>query len=182
MAKIAILIEDQYEDIELWYPYYRLREEGMETVLVGTGKDEYKSKHGYPGKPVLSIKNAKVDDFDGVVIPGGYAPDLLRRHKEVIDFVRNMYNEEKLVAAICHAGWVLASAGILRGKNATGFFSIKDDMVNAGAKYLDKEVVVDGNIITSRKPDDMPFFCKEIINFLKGSAVRVPEAVGAMSR
>ena len=167
--KVAVLVEDQYQVLEVWYPYLRLREEGIETVLVGTGaKKEYKSKEGYPAFEELSIKDAKVNEFDGVIIPGGYAPDILRRHTEVNTFVRNMHAQNKLVAAICHAGWVLVSAGILKGKKATCFHAIKDDVVNAGAEFIDKEVVVDGNLITSRNPYDLPAFCTQIIKFLKG--------------
>lgn len=134
---------------------------------MGTGKREYKSKEGYPAKEELSIKKAQTNDFDAVVIPGGYAPDILRRYPEVNNFVRDMYRRRKLVAAICHAGWVLISAGILKGKKVTGFYAIKDDLINAGAQFLDKEVVVDGNLITSRNPYDLPAFCAEIIKKLK---------------
>lgn len=167
MKKVAVLVEDNYQVLEVWYPYLRLREEGIQTVLVGTGKKEYKSKEGYLAQEELSIKKAKVVDFDAVVVPGGYAPDILRRHAEVNDFVRDMFKQGKLVAAICHAGWVLVSAGILRGKKATGFSAIKDDLVNAGAEFIDKEVVVDGNLITSRNPYDLPAFCREIVKKLK---------------
>ena len=166
--KIAVLVEDQYQVLEVWYPYLRFREEGMETVLVGTGaKKEYKSKEGYPAPEELSIKQAKTDDFDAVIIPGGYAPDILRRYKEVNDFVREMDKRKKVVASICHGGWVLVSAGILKGRKATSFSAIKDDMVNARAEFLDEEVVVDGNLITSRNPYDLPAFCREIINKLR---------------
>jgi protease I len=168
MKKIAVLIEDNYQVLEVWYPYLRLKEAGFETVFVGTGKKKkYESKEGYPAEEELSIKEAKVSDFDGVVIPGGYAPDILRRYSEINTFVRKIYDEGKLVAAICHAGWVLVSADVLRGKKATSFFAIKDDVVNAGAKFIDKEVVVDGNLITSRNPNDLPYFCDEIIKFLE---------------
>ena len=167
MKKIAILIEDHYQVLEAWYPYLRLREEGIETVFVGTGKDGYISKEGYPAPQDLSITKAKPGEFDGVVIPGGYAPDILRRHKNVNTFVRKIFQSGKLVAAICHAGWVLVSADILRDKRATCFFAIKDDIVNAGATFIDKEVVVDGNLVTSRNPYDLPAFCREIIKFLK---------------
>ena len=167
MRKAAVLIEDLYQVLEVWYPYLRLREEGIQTVLVGTGKKTYKSKDGYPAEEELSIKKAKADDFDAVVIPGGYAPDILRRYAEVNNFVIDMYKKKKLVAAICHGGWVLVSAGILRGKKVTGFYAIKDDLINAGAKFIDKEVVVDGNLITSRNPYDLPAFCTEIIKKLK---------------
>lgn len=165
--KVAVLVEDNYQVLEVWYPYLRLREEGIETVLVGTGKKDYKSKEGYPAEAELSIDKAKADDFDGVVIPGGYAPDILRRYKAVNEFVREMDKKKKLVAAICHAGWVLVSAGILKGKKVTCFSAIKDDLINAGAEYLDQEVVADGNLITSRNPYDLPAFSREIIRFLK---------------
>lgn len=169
MKKVAVLVEDHYQVLEVWYPYLRLREEGMRTVLVGTGKKEYKSKEGYPAEEELSIKKAKADDFDAVVIPGGYAPDILRRYKGINKFVQDMYNSGKTVACICHGGWVLVSSGILKGKKVTGFSAIKDDLINAGAQYFDKEVVVDNNLITSRNPYDLPVFCKEIIKQLKTS-------------
>ena len=165
--KIAILVEDLYQVLEVWYPILRLREEGFEAVTVGTGtKETYGSKEGYPVKADLSIDKAKVDDFDGVIIPGGYAPDLLRRHEKVIHFVKRLYVDGRIVASICHGGWLLVSAGILKDKTATCFFAIKDDIVAAGAKYVDKEVVVDGNLVTSRKPEDLPRFMQEIIKLL----------------
>jgi protease I len=167
MKKVAVLVEDQYQVLEVWYPYLRLREEGIATVLVGTGKREYKSKEGYPAIEELPIQKAKPDDFDAVVIPGGWAPDFLRRYGEVNNFVRGMFKEGKVVASICHGGWVLVSAGILKGRKVTSFSAIKDDVVNAGAEFLDKEVVVDGNLITSRNPYDLPAFCQEIIKKLK---------------
>lgn len=167
MKKIAVLVEDNYQVLEAWYSYLRLREEGFATVFVGTGrKKEYSSKEGYPVPEELAIKQINSADFDGVVIPGGYAPDILRKDNQVLSFVREMDKEKKLVAAICHAGWVCISAGILKGKAVTCFSAIKDDVINAGAKYTDKEVVVDGNLITSRNPYDLPYFCKEIIKFL----------------
>jgi protease I len=167
MKKIAVLVEDNYQVLEVWYPYLRLREEGFKTVLVGTGKKEYKSKEGYPALSEVSIRDINPDDFDGVIIPGGYAPDILRRYDEINNFVRYMYKKNKLVAAICHAGWVLVSAGVLKNKKATCFSAIKDDVINAGAKFIDQEVVVDGNLITSRNPYDLPAFCGQIIRFLK---------------
>ncbi len=111
-------------------------------------------------------KEIDLSRYDGVVIPGGYAPDMMRRYPEMVRIVREAYQNGKMVAAICHAGWMLVSADILRGKKATGFFAIKDDMVNAGAKYVDAEVVRDGNLITLRKPDDLPAFCREMIQTL----------------
>ena len=167
--KVAVFVEDTYQVLEVWYPYLRLREEGIETVLVGTGmKKEYKSKEGYPAPEELSVKNANPKHFSGVIIPGGYAPDILRRYEEVSCFVKDIYDAGNLTAAICHGGWVLVSADILRGKKVTSFSAIKDDMVNAGAAFFDQEVVVDGNLITSRNPYDLPAFCKEILRFLKG--------------
>ena len=167
MKKITVLVENQYHVLEAWYPYLRLRESGFKTVFVGTGKDEYKSKEGYPVKADLNINKIAPEDFDGVIVPGGWAPDYLRRNKNVLDFVGTMYSGGKLVASICHAGWVLVSAGILTGKKVTCFSAIKDDIINAGAEYIDKEVVVDNNLITSRNPDDLPVFCAEIVKFLQ---------------
>ncbi len=164
MKRFAILVEDQYQVLEVWYPYLRLREEGVEAVFVGTGaKKEYKSKEGYPCLEELPIQKVRPEDFIGVVIPGGYAPDILRRYEEVNKFVRDIFTRGGIVASICHGGWVLVSAGILKGRTATSFSAIKDDIINAGAKFLDKEVVVDGNLITSRNPYDLPAFCREII-------------------
>jgi len=168
MKKVAVLVEDYYHVLEVWYPYLRLREDKAKTVLVGTGKGQYKSKEGYPAEEELSIKKAKPDEFDAVVIPGGYAPDILRRYVEVNQFVREMFGQGKVIACICHGGWVLISAGILRGRKVTGFSAIKDDLVNAGAQFIDKEVVVDGNLITSRNPYDLTAFCAEIAKKLKG--------------
>lgn len=168
MKKVAVLIEDHYQVLEAWYPYFRLREEGITTVFVGTGrKKEYQSKEGYPAEEETRINNVKAIDFDAVIIPGGFAPDMLRRDNKINEFVKAMFEAGKLVAAICHAGSVLVSADILKDKNVTCFYAIKDDVVNAGAKFADKEVVVDGNLITSRNPYDLPAFCGEIIKFLK---------------
>jgi protease I len=164
---MAILIEDLYQVLEVWYPFFRLQEEGIEVATVGSGtKESYGSKEGYPCKVTRSIEKVDPQDFDGVIIPGGYAPDILRRYDKMIDFVKKMYASGKLVAAICHGGWLLVSAGILKGKKITCFFAIKDDLIAAGAKYYDEEVVVDANLITSRKPEDLPRFTQEIIRFL----------------
>ncbi len=167
MKKAAVLVEDYYQVLEVWYPYLRLREDGIKTLLVGTGKKEYKSKEGYPAEEELSITKTKPSDFDAVIIPGGYAPDILRRYPEVNNFVRDMYEQGKVVAAICHGGWVLVSSGILKGKKVTGFYAIKDDLINAGAQFIDKEVVVDDNLITSRNPYDLPAFCAELVKKLR---------------
>ena len=155
MKKIAILIEDLFNERELIYPYYRLLEEGYEVHLVGPKRDAvYTSKSGLTEKSTHASNEIRAEDYDGVVIPGGFSPDFMRRTKATVDFVREMDKLNKPVAAICHGGWMLASACNLKGKKVTSFFSIKDDMVHAGAEYVDEEVVVSGNIITSRNPND----------------------------
>lgn len=165
--RIAILIEDHYQELELWYPLLRFLEEGWDVSLVGPdNKKKVTSKYGYPAERTLSIKDASADDFDGVVVPGGYAPDLMRRDEAMLRFVRDMYKQAKLTAAICHGAWVLISAGIMSGKKGTCFFAIKDDLINAGAEYTDEEVIVDDNIITSRTPDDLPVFVKTCIQYV----------------
>jgi deglycase len=162
---IAILAEDFYEDLELWYPLMRMQEAGAEVSVIGpTGNATYKSKHGYEVKSDLSPDEAISKAFDAVIIPGGYAPDRMRRNPAMVRLVKEAYDGGRVVAAICHAGWMLASAGLLKGKTVTGFKSIRDDLVNAGANFADREVVRDGNIITSRFPADLPAFCAEIIS------------------
>ena len=161
--KIAILIEDLYNEFEFWYPYYRMKEAGAQVTVVGTGSKEYHSKIGLPAPGGVNADSVHSADFDAVIVPGGYCPDRLRRYPSVLKLVRDCFGEGKVIAAICHAGWVLVSAGVLKGKKATCVSAIKDDVVNAGARYLDQEVVRDGNLITSRTPDDLPAFCREII-------------------
>jgi protease I len=166
--KIAILVEKFYEDQELWYPYYRLKEEGARVVLIGPKKGEvYASKHGYPAVAELSMASARAADYDGVIIPGGYSPDHMRRHPAMVKFVRDVYRRGKFAAAICHGGWMLASADIIRGVKVACFFSIKDDVVNAGGKFVDAEVMVDKRIITSRTPKDLPAFLRAILAALQ---------------
>src|SRR5215813_1617907 len=165
--RIAILAENMYQEMELWVPYYRLREEGADVKIIGAGNTKsYTSKHGYPVNVDAQAENVKAVEFDAVIVPGGYAPDMMRRHDAMVNLVREAAQQGKIVAAICHAGWMLASAGVLKGKKATSFFAIKDDVANAGATWVDQEVVVDGNLITSRKPDDIPAFCREIVKAL----------------
>jgi protease I len=165
--KVVLLTENLYQELELWVPYYRLKEEGAEVVVVGSGSNRtYTGKYGYPIEVNKEAKEIDVSKFDGVVIPGGYAPDVMRRYPEMVRIVREAHQKGKVIAAICHAGWMLVSAGILKGKKVTGVSAIKDDLVNAGANYLDQEVVRDGNLVTSRKPDDLPAFCREIIEAL----------------
>jgi protease I len=168
--KIAILVDNMYQEMEVWYPIYRLQEAGAIVVTVGAKHGEtYTSKLGYPVKCDLSYEDARPGDFDGVIVPGGYAPDHIRRHPAANTFVKNMDAQGKLVAAICHGPWVLCSAGgMLKGRNATSFFAIKDDVINAGATWSDAEVVVDKNLVTSRKPEDLPAFCRASIGVLAG--------------
>lgn len=155
-------------------PGYRLREEGATVNLVGPRAGEtYRSKGGYPATADLAEDQADPRDFDAVMIPGGYAPDRMRRHRAMVDFVRRMHEGGKVVAAICHAGWVLVSAGIAGGRRLTSFSSIRDDLVAAGAQWVDEPVVVDGNLITSRQPDDLPAFNRAIIERLAARAVAV---------
>lgn len=163
---LAIFIEELYEDMEFWYPYYRMKEEQADVVVIGPEIASYKGKKGMPANSDRSIHDVDASDYDALIIPGGYSPDHMRRRPEMVEFVKEMNAQNKIIAAICHAPWLLVSAGIIKGKKATSFFSIKDDIVNAGANWVDEEVVKDGNIITSRKPDDLPAFCKAIINSL----------------
>ena len=166
--RVAVLAENMYQEMELWYPLLRLREAGAETFVVGTGSAEtYESKLGYPVDVDVVAGQVSANDVDAVVIPGGYAPDLMRRYPAMVELVSEAFKQGKVVAAICHAGWMLVSADVLRGKKATCFFAIKDDLVNAGATYVDAEVVLDGNLITSRVPSDLPAFCRTIIEALQ---------------
>lgn len=169
--RVAILVDILYQEMEVWYPLFRLQEAGAEVVCIGPKAGEtYGSKLGYPVKAEMGFDQANAREFDGVVIPGGYAPDHIRRHPKAIQFVRDLDAQGKLIACICHGGWVLCSAGILKGRHATSFFAIKDDVVNAGAKWEDSEVTRDDNLVTSRKPEDLPAFMKTAIAVLKGRA------------
>jgi protease I len=158
-----------YEDLELWYPKIRLEEAGMKTVVAGLTMDEVRGKHGYPCTPDVTVDALKADDFDGLVIPGGFAPDKLRRSAKVLDLTREIFEAGKLVAFICHAGWVPISAKIVKGKRGTSVTAIKDDLVNAGMLWEDRSVVVDGNMITSRNPGDLGDFMREVLKWLEGA-------------
>lgn len=152
-----------YEDLELWYPKIRLEEEGATCTVAGLGEKTYLGKHGYPVTPDTTMDEVDAARFDGLVIPGGFAPDKLRRYPKVLAITREIFAANKPVAFICHAGWVPISAGIVRGRRGTSVGAIKDDLVNAGMLWEDSPVVVDGNMITSRTPADLPHFCKAII-------------------
>lgn len=162
-AKVLILAGPEYEDMELHYPRYRLQEEGAAVVVAGIGEPVYKGKKGYPVTVDAQVFDLDARDFDALVIPGGWAPDKMRRVPKVLDIVSRMHADGKTIGAICHAGWVPISAGILRGKRMTCVSAIKDDVVNAGARYVDEPVVVDGNLVTSRTPEDLPSFLPALI-------------------
>ena len=177
-AKIAVLVEDNFQELELWYPVLRLREEGAEVFIVGPEQGRtYASKHGYTATADRAADEVEVGSLDAVIVPGGYAPDLMRRRPAMVRLVRDANERGIVVAAICHAGWMLVSADVLRGRKATCFISVKDDLVNAGAEYVDAEVVRDGNLITSRVPDDLPAFCRTIIAALVEAGVGEARAV-----
>jgi protease I len=163
--KIAVLVEKLYEDLELWYPVLRFREEGADVRIVGPAAGEtYASKHGYPATSDTAAEQVSGDSFDAVIIPGGYSPDHMRRSPAMKKLVHQALAAKKIVAAICHGGWMLAShPQYIKGRKLTAFYAIADDLTNAGATYVDAEVVRDGNLITSRVPSDLPVFAREII-------------------
>jgi protease I len=167
-----------YEDLELWYPKIRLEEEGARTVVAGTGEKTYQGKRGYPLTVDTQVDQIQASSFDGLVIPGGYAPDIMRRSQALLQLTRDIYQAGKPVAFICHAGWVPISAGIVRGKRGTSVGAIKDDLVNAGMLWEDSAVVVDGNLISSRTPADLPDFMRALIAALKESRVASRESRG----
>jgi protease I len=166
--RIAVLAEEMYEDLELWYPLIRMREAGAQVVVVGTEADTaYHGKHGLSITADVGSGDVTADDFDAVIVPGGYAPDRMRRHADTLALVRGVFEAGGVVAMICHAGWVPISAGIVADKNVTSTPAIKDDLINAGAQWADQEVVKDDNLISSRSPDDLPAFCQAIIAVLQ---------------
>ena len=166
--KILIFIGDIYEELELWYPKIRLEEEGAEVTLAGPEANTlYSGKNGYNGKSDVSYKDVSAADFDGLVIPGGYMPDKLRRDQKVLDITADFHKQGKMIAFICHGGWIPISAKVVKGYKLTSVNAIKDDLVNAGAEWVDEPVVVDRNIITSRTPVDLGHFAKAMIAFLK---------------
>jgi protease I len=160
---VLFFVGPQYEDLELWYPKIRLEEEGAETVVAGLGEPTYHGKKGYPVTVDRTVDDLLPEVYDALVIPGGYAPDHMRRSAKLLHITRAIAEAGKPVAFICHAAWVPVSAGLLRGRRVTCVAAIRDDVVNAGATYLDQPVVVDGNLISSRTPADLPAFCRAII-------------------
>ncbi|GAB6059867.1 type 1 glutamine amidotransferase domain-containing protein [Desulfonatronum parangueonense] len=162
--KVMILVAEMYNDYEFIYPYYRLLETGAEVQVVGAKSGVvYSGKAGTTAKSTAAAKDLNPADFAGVVIPGGYAPDFMRRNTAMVDLVRELDKQGKVVAAICHAGWMLASAKILQGRTVTSFFAIKDDLIHAGANWVDQEVAEDGKLITSRTPEDLPAFMRAVL-------------------
>ncbi|KPL60003.1 type 1 glutamine amidotransferase domain-containing protein [Rossellomorea vietnamensis] len=165
--KIIQLVSADFEDLELWYPVLRLREEGATVHIVGEkANEEYIGKYGVPIASEYAFKDITPEDYDAILVPGGWSPDKLRRYEEVIDMVKSMDDRKKPIGQICHAGWVLISAKILQGVKVTSTPGIKDDMENAGAIWLNEPVVTDGHIVSSRRPPDLPDYMREFIDVL----------------
>ncbi|WP_210469325.1 type 1 glutamine amidotransferase domain-containing protein [Sporosarcina sp. 6E9] len=165
--KVIALVEDEFEDLELWYPIYRLREEGAIVHLVGLEKGKtYIGKYGVPAVSDYQFSDIRAEDYDAILVPGGWAPDKLRRYEEVLNFIRVMNDAKKPIGQICHAGWVLISADILKGVNVTSTPGIKHDMMNAGGNWTDEAVVVDGHIVSSQRPPDLPPYVKAFADVL----------------
>lgn len=166
-ARVAVLLEHQYQELELWYPVLRLREAGARVSVVGPATGEvYASKLGYPATADVAVGEVSAEDFDVVIVPGGFSPEYLRRNRPFVDLVRKADESGATVAAICHAGWMLATAGIAAGRRVTSNASMRDDVINAGGKWVDEGVVVDGNLITAQLPNDLPGFLKAIIEHI----------------
>jgi protease I len=166
MAKVAFIVDEMFEDSEFQMPYDRVQEQGHEAVIIGL--EAGKELEGKKGKVTIttekSIDDVSAADFDALVIPGGYSPDKIRSNETMVAFTRQIFEAQKPIAAICHAGWMLAEADIVRGKTVTSWPSIRTDLINAGAEWVDQEVVEDDNIITSRKPDDLEAFSKALLS------------------
>lgn len=165
-GKFLILVGPEYEDLEVWYPKLRLEEAGFETIVAGIGETSYRGKHGYPCPVDAHVRDVAARDVVGLLAPGGWAPDKIRRDRDVLQRVREIHEAGKLIATICHGPWILISAGIVRGRRMTSTVGIRDDLVNAGAEWVDEPVVVDGNIISSRVPKDLPAFGAEMVRLL----------------
>lgn len=168
MEKILMFVENQAEDLELFYPYYRMMEEGYEVIMASEVKNtKFLGKYGVPYESAISFDEVKVEDYVALLIPGGWAPDKLRRYDKVKEITKLFNDQNKPIGQICHAGWVPISAGILKGKNVTSTPGIKDDMINAGATWFNEPVIVDGNLVSSRWPKDLPEYMKAFIKVLK---------------
>lgn len=168
--KILMFAEEYHEDLELWYPKIFLKGEGAEVVVAGKDKNKtYSGKNGLKIKPDAALEEVNEKDFDGLVIPGGYGPDKLRRIDKVLQLTRDFDKAGKMIAHICHAGWVPISAGIMKGRKSTSYFAIKDDMINAGVEWVDEPLVIDKNMVSSRSPDDLPQFCSGIVQVLNSN-------------
>jgi protease I len=168
IKKIALLVGKDFEDMEVMYPYYRLIEAGFKVDVIGEDPagTKYLGKNGYPIVSTLEITKAKSKDYSGVVAPGGWAPDKLRRNPKILKLVGDIDRQGGVIASICHGPWILISAGVVKGKKTTATPALKDDLMNAGAQWVDQEVVVDGRLVTSRKPDDLPAFMRELLKLL----------------
>lgn len=167
IQRFLMIVDDLYEDLELWYPRLRLLETGGHVTVAGPQMDHtYTGKHGYPCRADAALADMEARDFDGLIIPGGFMPDTLRRQRQLLDLVRDFDSAGKLIAAICHGGWIPISAGVYRGVKVTGSLGIKDDLINAGALWQDAPVVVDHHFVSSRKPDDLPAFCRAILQVM----------------
>ncbi len=164
---IAILIGPEYEDLEVWYPKLRLEEAGYDTPLVGMGDALYSGKWGYPAPADRRVADVDPTTLCGVLAPGGWAPDKLRRDPSVLNLVRTVHANNGLVATICHGPWILISAGIVRGRTLTSTVGIRDDVMNAGATWVDQDAVIDGNIVSARVPKDLPAFARAMLRVLE---------------
>lgn len=168
MRKLLIMVGEEVEDAEFLYPYYRFQEEGYEVDVVGSrAKEIYMGKHGVPFRSNLSPEEVDINEYDAIIIPGGRAPDRMRINQGLVKIVKEAYEKGKVIAAICHGPQMLIEAGVLRGKKATCWKSVATDLKNAGATFINSPVVIDGNIVTSRFPADLPKFCRETIKLLK---------------
>ncbi|MCM2674384.1 type 1 glutamine amidotransferase domain-containing protein [Alkalicoccobacillus plakortidis] len=168
--KVLAVVDEEFEDLELWYPILRLQEEGATVELVGEKQNHtYIGKYGVPATTIYSYEQVEASDYDAILVPGGWAPDKLRRYPKLLEIVKEMDQAQKPIGQICHACWVLISAGILKGKKVTSTPGIRDDMVNAGAEWVDEAVVVDGHIVSSRRPPDLPPYAKRFADLLSES-------------
>jgi len=167
MASILVLVGPEYEDLEVWYPKLRLEEAGFDVKLAGVGEASYRGKHGYPCPVDGHVKEFPASSLAGIVAPGGWAPDKLRRDPHVLARVREMNDAKKMVATICHGPWILISAGIVRGRRMTSTVGIRDDVINAGAEWVDQPAVIDGNIVSARVPKDLPQFAQAMLKVLR---------------